>query len=78
MIRSPTLPLYGIAVELSLRQVVRLDRDSTTKLYAATWEAATWYGILPGGGLEAGVRKIVQDMTDSFINAYLAANPKGR
>ena len=63
---------YVYSIELSVSQVVFLQRDRSISSVAKTWSI---------GGLGAGtkiksIRNGIKDYTDKFINAYLSVNPK--
>ena len=68
------LGTFAVSVEVALYQNVRLERDPTIEIAAATWERSE---IVTGGLVNLPrVRDIVKDLVDKFINDYLAANPK--
>jgi hypothetical protein len=63
---------YAAAVELRFFQAVRLDRDPSIRIPAATWSVSL---IVTGPSPEI-IRPAVKDLADQFVNAYLSANPK--
>ena len=71
-------PFYAVATGLNLRQGVFLTRD----LKIESVDAITWLEagvlLLSRRYLESDIRKQIKQMTDIFINDYLAANPKER
>jgi len=71
----PSIGLYAYAIIVELYQEVRLQRDGSVVVPAATWRAPRVVGTV-GASKLAGIRGTVKDLTDQFINAYLAANPK--
>lgn len=74
---SSSAGLYVYNVSLDLNQSVRLERDPGTRAYGAkTWNATGVIGIVGASRLSSSIREVVRDMADSFVNAYLAVNPK--
>jgi len=71
-LRGSSLPLYIFLV--SIAQDVNLSRGKKPV------RAITWYqmGESHGGvdNAHEGIRKIIGDVVDAFINDYLAVNPK--
>jgi hypothetical protein len=54
---------------------VRLDRDPSIKIFAATtWDVAE-LGTVGRVNLRS-IRERIKDLVDMFINAYLSVNPK--
>ena len=74
VIKNPA-HVYAFSADVELRQRVTLVRNPSTLILAPTWSAT---GIIGTAGSQrlASVREDVRDLTDQFINAYLAANPK--
>ncbi len=72
--RRSELSVSAFHIKLEVAQVVRLVRDPTITLPAATWEINR-LGLV-GSDKLSKVRENVRDAVDQFINAYLAANPK--
>jgi hypothetical protein len=72
---SNVIGRYG-TVQLSMKQPVRLSRDPTVSLTAATWESGVMY--LHGGADDFGrrCRDAVHDFTDAFVNNYLSVNER--
>ena len=66
--------VYAFSANVELRQRVTLVGNPSMVVRATTWSA----GIIGTVGSQkvASVREDVRDLTDEFINAYLAANPK--
>src|SRR5207302_7465487 len=69
------LSVYAFSVRVELRQGVMLIRNQSMRRLATTWSATGTIGTV-GSQKLASVREVVRDLTDQFINAYLAANPK--
>ena len=67
--------LYVFSISLDLKQVVRLQQDSSITAYSATWSATGRLGTIEATELHT-LRENVQDMVDEFIKDYLALNPK--
>jgi hypothetical protein len=63
--------IYPYALDIGVRQMVRLERDPTVTAYATTWSVGS-AGIT---GL-SGIKDTVRDLLDEFINAWLSVNPK--
>lgn len=63
--------LYPYALDISVRQMVRLERDPTVTVNAATWSVGS-AGI---AGLSS-IRETVRDLLDEFINDWLSVNSK--
>jgi hypothetical protein len=73
--KSPSGPLYAYFVGVKLCQTVRLDRDPSIKIFAATtWDVAE-LGTVGRVNLRS-IRERIKDLVDMFINAYLSVNPK--
>jgi len=66
---------YAYNLDLELRQQVRLIRNPGVTVLATTWSATGRIGTV-GSTRLSSLRDTVRDLTDQFINAYLAANPK--
>jgi|SRR5437588_5862570 len=66
---------YAFSVEVQLRQRVTLVHDPAVLILATTWSATGVIGTV-GSKKLSSLRETVRDLTDQFINAYLAANPK--
>ena len=66
---------YAFSADVELRQRVTLVHDPSMSVLATTWSATGTIGTV-GSQKLASVREVVRDLTDQFINAYLAANPK--
>ena len=67
--------VYAYSADVELRQLVTLVRDPSKSVLAPTWSATGILGTV-GPQKVGSVREDVRDLTDQFINAYLAANPK--
>ncbi len=67
--------VYAFSADVELRQRVTLVRNPGMSILATTWSATGIIGTVGSQKLGA-VREDVRDLTDQFINAYLAANPK--
>ena len=70
-----TSNLYALSVDVELRQLVTLVHNPAVSTLATTWSATGIIGTV-GSQKLGSVRDDVRDLTDEFINAYLAANPK--
>ena len=66
---------YAFSVDVQLRQRVTLVHDPAVLILATTWSATGVIGTVGSKKLRS-LREAVRDLTDQFINAYLAANPK--
>jgi hypothetical protein len=73
---TSTLGLYAFSVNMDLIQAIRLARNPSTLALGRTWNGRGVFRTVGASNLEEEVRKAVRDLTDQFINAYLAANPK--
>jgi|SRR5689334_16828984 len=69
------LSVYAYSVRIELRQGATLVRQPSLRRLATTWTTSGFIGTV-GSQKLATVREDVRDLTDQFINAYLAANPK--
>ena len=67
---------YAVHVRVELKQRVKLIRNSSIIAVAPTWSAAPITGMVGSAYLSSSMRDKVRDMTDQFINTYLAANPR--
>jgi len=65
---------FAFDVHCSLRQVVYLERDSTIKNWATTWDRRA-SGI--GSENFERIRNEIKYQVDIFINDYVSVNPKG-
>ena len=67
--------VYAFSANVELLQRVTLVRNPAMSIPATTWSATCIIGGV-GSQKVGSVREHVRDLTDQFINAYLAANPK--
>ena len=67
--------VYAFNLIVELHEEVRPIRNRLVSSLATTWEATSLVGSV-GSELLGTLREDIRDMTDQFINAYLAANPK--
>src|SRR2546425_8239420 len=74
VIKNPA-NFYAYSADVELRQRVTLVHNPATSILAATWSATGIIGTV-GSRRVGSLRENVRDLTDRFINAYLAANPK--
>jgi hypothetical protein len=74
-LKNPDVPLYSFYVAVQVGQEACLTRNPAVTLRPATWSAGT-FGTVGQSKLGSFVREKIRDLTDRFINAYLAANPK--
>ncbi len=65
--------MYAVSVSAELHQWVTLTRNPSVRVWVSTWSATGQFGTTAH---LSSVRDVIRDMTDQFINAYLAANPK--
>src|SRR3989449_9257919 len=65
--------MYAVCMSTELHQWVRLARNPSVRVWVSTWSATGQFGTTAH---LSSVRERIRDMTDQFINAYLAANPK--
>lgn len=74
-VSPPTYPVgfYALCLTVELHQWVKLTRNPSLTVWVSTWSATEHLGT--ASDLSSG-RDEIRDMTDEFINAYLAANPK--
>jgi hypothetical protein len=68
--------VYAYCVSVELEQGTHLARTPSVHVIGRTWNATGMFGVVGANHLEERVRRDVRDLTDQFINAYLAANPK--
>ncbi len=67
---------YAFALNVELMQTICLGRSPSGLTIGRTWDAVGLFGTVGGNDLGEYVRTRVRDLTDQFINAYLAANSK--
>ena len=68
-----TMGMYAVSVSAELHQWVTLARNPSVRVWVSTWSTTGQFGTTAH---LSSVRDIIRDMTDQFINAYLAVNPK--
>ncbi len=68
---------YLYRIQLELRQMAVLSRDSTIPVFARTWKSEATMGIVPTSRL-ATLRDYVRAAADRFIDAYVVANRQRR
>src|SRR5882762_6955521 len=73
-LKNSAEPFYAYNAAVELDQDVKLIRNPSVTSDVATW-STTMLGTVGSGNLRH-LREVVRDLTDQFINAYLAANPK--
>ena len=67
--------VYATYVRLELRENVKLVRDGSMAVSSAvTWQKG--YGGLIGTARLRGIYETADNLTDEFVNDFLAANPK--
>jgi hypothetical protein len=66
--------LYFYSLNVSLGQMVRLKRNPSIEMYAPTWQTSETGAA--GRNKLTGVRELVRDHIDKFVNDYLTVNPK--
>ena len=67
-------PYYNYCAILNFGQGAVLSRDASLTVDAITWNKAGM-GMLKKKEL-VGMRKVISEIVDDFLNAYLAENPK--
>src|SRR5207247_11290528 len=76
-LQAPSLSgLCAFAVNVEIVQTICLGRSPSVLAVGRTWNATGAFGTVGEDNLGEHVRKDLRDVTDQFINAYLAANPK--
>lgn len=70
---NATTSIYAVSMTAELQQWVTLTRNPSVSVWVSTWSAEGKFGTTTH---LSSVRDVIRDMTDQFINAYLAANPK--
>jgi hypothetical protein len=77
MVYHTDQPLWGYSTTVALLQCVQLVRDPAIMVTnATTWEIMRVGGAARPPNVTDRVRTELKDQVDSFINAYLAMNPK--
>ncbi len=66
--------VYAVTITAEVFQWVSLVRRPAVMVWAPTWSTPIDLGTSPKD--LSYVRDVVKDLTDRFINAYLAANPR--
>ncbi len=69
--------MYMYQVQLELRQLVVLARDSTIPAFTPTWKSGQTLGVMQGAQLR-NLQKHVSAAVDRFIKAYAAGNRSRR
>ena len=67
--------LYALEMSIQVLQTVAVTRDPTIKTYAPTWSFSN-LATVPTEDLRHTTRQMTIDLTDRFVDAYRAANPK--
>ena len=67
---------FAYSIKLEIAQRVRLDRAPRSQVAGKTWGARDVVGVVGTDRFVHVIRENVKDMTDEFLNAYLAANPR--
>ena len=67
---------FAYSVGFELIQGVRLQRSPQAWVLGKTWGARNVIGTVGAARFPLVVRDVIKDMTDQFLNAYLAANPR--
>lgn len=69
-------PLNPFSVTLELRQLVSVERSKSSQ-HVATWTRSA-LGVTSRSGLNRGIKNVLNDLLDVFIDDYLAANPRSQ
>jgi hypothetical protein len=67
--------LCGFAVSVELQQVVLLARDMRVMTFGMTWHQGG-LGVAATSRIQEYLLRMLADIVDNFINAYLEQNPK--
>jgi len=67
---------YAYHVQVEVFQLIVLTRNPDVFALARTWNAKGGLGAVGAKGLGTSVKESVREMTDQFVAAYTAANPK--
>jgi hypothetical protein len=74
--RKNTDGRYAYSARISAHQMVRLTRNPSVTSMGSTWATPPALGTVGADRLSSVRDHVLRDLTDQFINAYLAANPK--
>ncbi len=75
-VNKTSATFYILHVDVDVYQYVRLTRNPSTQVWVSTWSSASLLGWAKPESVGRYVRDSLKDLTDQFINAYLAANPR--
>ena len=67
---------YAVALEISFRQAVSLDRAPATKNMVPTWGIYPVVLTTTHARYSEFCRQYLRDLVDQFANAFLSVNPK--
>lgn len=67
--------MYFYTLDIHLSEQATLMRNPSRTVWADSWVTLEWSGTLHGRNFTP-LRDKLRDVTDEFINDYLAANPK--
>ena len=73
---KPEINVYAFRGDMYIVEVVWLVDGSDRRTMARTWQATTHVGTNVASGLRDMVIDSARQLTDEFLNDYLAANPK--
>ena len=73
--RDDLPPIAAYYILLELRQTAFLERDMTKRCHVST-RSIGGLGVVWLSKSKEGIREVVKDYVDKFINDYLAVNPK--
>ena len=76
LVKHGSDPQYVYAIEIEMRQDVRLSRDPSVEMSAPTWESTDSLGYADHSVVRDTIRRLVEEKTDAFCNAWLSVNPK--
>ena len=75
-IKQSEVPIFAFSVCLEIQETVTIARNSIDyKTMATTWKTGS-VSIVGSDNFKSGVRELVGDHVNKFINDYLKMNPK--
>jgi len=77
VVRASLVGYYGWAIDLELKEPVRLERDPERTVWAVTWRPPSYrFGAASKSRLKGRVQQVVAELADLFCSEYLAANSR--